>query len=214
MKLYDFAFSPNSRKVRAVAYELGITLEHQHIDLIKGAQRAPAFLAVNPNGRAPVLVDDDFVLWESTAIIRYLAAKKGALVPNDVRGQAEVDKWLAWQLAHLGPAVSKVAFGRVVKKLTGQGAPDEARIAEGIDEFAKLGAILDGALEGRDYVAGQLSVADFALASHYSIASICGLDVARFPRINAWLARMLARDSMRRALADAQATMRSNADAA
>src|SRR5688572_19644964 len=105
MKLYDFAFSPNCRKVRAVAYELGIALEPVHVDLVRGAQRQPDFLALNPNGRVPVLVDGDLVLWESTAIMRYLSASRGgALVPTSPRAQAEVDRWLAWQLAHLGPA--------------------------------------------------------------------------------------------------------------
>jgi glutathione S-transferase len=212
MKLYDFAFSPNSRKVRAVAYELGIVLECANIDLVKGGQRQETFLALNPNGRVPVLVDGDFVLWESTAIMRYLSAKSGGVLsPSTARGQAEVDRWLAWQLAHLGPAMSKVAFERIVKKLTGQGAPDEAAIAAGTTEFAKLSAILDGALAGREYVAGTLSIADFALASHYSLASTCGLDVVPYPRVNAWLARVLGRDSMRHALADAQAVMRPHA---
>jgi glutathione S-transferase len=219
MKLYDFAFSPNSRKVRAVAYELGIVLEYASVDLVKGAQRAETFLALNPNGRVPVLVDGDFVLWESTAIMRYLSAKSGgALTPSSARVQAEVDRWLAWQLAHLGPAMSKVAFERVVKKLTGQGAPDEAAILAGTTEFAKLSGILDAGLAGtagagseRQYVAGPLSIADFALASHYSLASTCGLDIVPYRRVNAWLARMLGRDSMRHALADAQAVMRPHA---
>ena len=212
MKLYDFAFSPNSRKVRAVAYELGIVLEHSHVDLLKGTQRTAPFLQLNPNGRVPVLVDGDFVLWESTAIMRYLLAQKGGpLVPATPQAGAEVDRWLAWQLAHFGPAMSKVAFERVVKKLTGQGAPDEAVVAAGCAEFAALSAILDKALEGRDYVAGALSLADFALAAHYSLAETSGLDVTPFPRVQAWLARVLARDSMRRALADAQALMRPHA---
>jgi glutathione S-transferase len=212
MKLYDFAFSPNCRKVRAVAYELGVCLESVHVDLLKGGSRTPAFLAMNPNGRVPVLVDDDFALWESTAIIRYLSAKNGcALVPATLRGQADVDRWLAWQLAHLGPAMSKIAFERIVKKLTGQGAPDEAAIAAGSAEFAKLTASLDAALEARDYLAGTLSLADFALASHYSLASMCGLDIAAYPRVNAWLARMLDRDSMKRTLADAHALVRPHA---
>jgi glutathione S-transferase len=212
MKLYDFAFSPNCRKVRAVAYELDISFECVHVDLVKGGHRTPAFLALNANGRVPVLVDDDFVLWESTAILRYFSAKKGcALLPTTLRGQAEVDRWLAWQLAHLGPAMSKVAFERVVKKLTGQGAPDEASIAAGSAEFAKLTALLDAALEARDYLAGPLSLADFALASHYSLATMCGLDTAPHPRVNAWLARVLGRDSMKRALADAHAAMRPHA---
>jgi glutathione S-transferase len=212
MKLYDFAFSPNCRKVRAVAYELGIVLESVHVDLLKGESRTPRFLTVNPNGRVPVLVDDDFVLWESTAILRYLSGKKGgALVPTNPRGQAEVDRWLAWQLAHLAPAMSKVAFERIVKQLTGQGAPDEAAIAAGSAEFARLTALLDTALESRDYLAGALSLADFALAAHYSLAPMCGLDIARHDHVSAWLDRVLGRDSMKRALAEAQAAMRPHA---
>ncbi len=212
MKLYDFAFSPNCRKVRALAYELGIQLEFVPVDLPKGAQRSAAFLAINPNGRVPVLIDGDLVLWESTAILRYLAGMAGgALVPAAPRAQAEVDRWLSWQLAHLGPAMSKVAFERIVKKLTGQGAPDEAAAATGTAEFAKLTAILDSALAGREYLAGALSIADFALASHYSLSAVAGLDLGPYRHVNAWLSRVLARDSMRRALADAQAAMRSNA---
>jgi glutathione S-transferase len=210
MKLYDFPFSPNSRKVRAVAYELGVELDHVFVNLVKGESRTPAFLAKNPNGRAPVLEDGDLVLWESNAIIAYLATKNGAssLVPTDPRARAEVDRWLCWQLAHLGPAVRKVAFERIVKKLTGKGEPDQAVIDAGIEEFAECSAILEASLDRKEYVAGRLSIADFALASHYSIASTCGLDVTPYPRVNAWLGRILARDSMKRALADAQRSMR------
>jgi glutathione S-transferase len=208
LKLHEFAFSPNCRKVRAVAYELGIAFESVPVDLIAGAQRAPAHLALNPNGRVPVLVDDDLVLWESTAILRYLSAKHGgALVPSSPRGQAEVERWLSWQLAHLGPAMSQVAFERIVKKLTGQGAPDESVIARGTEEFQKLTAILDAALADREYLAGSLSLADFALASHYSLASMCGLDMTPHPRASAWLARMRARESMQRVLAEAHALL-------
>jgi glutathione S-transferase len=212
MKLYDFAFSPNCRKVRAVAYELGVAFESAPVDLLRGEQRAPAFLAKNPNGRVPVLEDGDFVLWESNAILVYLATKHAGptpLVPLVARERAEVDRWLSWQLAHLSPATSKVAYERIVKKLTGQGAPDQAVIDAGTAEFAKMSAVLDAALDGREYVAGRLSVADFALAAPYSLASSCGLDVTPHPRVNAWLARMLARDSMRRALAEAHAAGRS-----
>jgi glutathione S-transferase len=206
MKLYDFPFSPNCRKVRAVAYEVGAAFEAVPVDLLSGAQRAPAFLARNPNGRVPVLEDGDLVLWESTAIVRYLAGGT-TLLPTGRREAAEVDRWLAWQLAHLQPAMSKVAFERIVKRLTGQGPPDPAAIATGTAEFAAMTAILDGALAGTEHVAGRLSVADFAMAAFYSLAPACGLDVAPFPRVASWLDRVLARDSMRRALADAQAAL-------
>jgi glutathione S-transferase len=207
MKVYDFAFSPNCRKVRAVAYELGLQLDYVPMNLLKGDTRAPSFLAINPNGRVPVLIDGDFELWESTAIIRYLSAKSGGeLIPKTLQGQAECDRWLAWQLAHLGPAMSKVALERIVKKFTGA-PPDEAAIAVGSADFTQLTAVLEKELAGREYVAQTLSVADFALASYYSLATMCGLDLAPFPRVSAWLSRMLARDSMRHTLADAQASL-------
>ena len=212
MKLHDFAFSPNCRKVRAVAYELGIELEYVPVNLVRGEQRSPAFLARNPNGRVPVLEDGDFVLWESVAIVRYLADAHGegasALVPPGARERAEMDRWLSWQVAHLSPAISKVSFERIVKRLTGQGAPDQAILDAGTAEFDKLTAILDASLGGREYLAGRLSLADFALAAHYSLCGTAGLDVAPHARVAAWLDRVLARDSMRRALADAQASMR------
>src|SRR6266545_1613550 len=179
MKLYDFAFSPNCRKVRAVAYEIGVPLEHVPIDLLKGEQRGPDFLARNPNGRVPLLEDGDLRLWESNAIILYLATTRGGappLVPAGPRERAEVDRWLSWQSAHLSPAMTKVAFERIVKKLTGQGAPDQALIDLGTAEFEKLSAVLDASLGEKEYLAGRLSVADFALASHYSLAGACGLD--------------------------------------
>ena len=206
MKLYDFPFSPNCRKVRAVAYELGIALEHEHVDLLTGGSRTPAFLARNPNGRVPVLEDGDLILWESTAIIRYLAAGS-PLAPAAPRAAAEVDRWIAWQLAHLAPAMSKVAFEKIVKRLTGRGAPDAARVAEGTSEFARLTEILDGALADREFVAGRLTLADFALAAHYSLAAAAGLDIPPHRRVESWLARVSGRDSMKRALSDAQASL-------
>jgi glutathione S-transferase len=209
MKLYDFPASPNCRKVRAVAYELGIPFEHEPVNPLRGEARTPQFLAKNPNARVPVLEDGDFVLWESNAIIAYLATKHGSsLVPSGARERADVDRWLSWQLAHLAPATRKVAFEVVVKKLAGRGEPDKALIAEGTAEFDEFSKVLDGSLGNKEYVAGRLSVADFALASHYSVAPMCGLDVTRHPRVNAWLGRVLSRDSMKRALADAQAAMR------
>jgi glutathione S-transferase len=209
MKLYDFAPAPNSRKVRAVAHEVGVELECVHIDVLKGESRTPAFLAKNPCGRVPLLEDGDLLLWESNAIIRYLALKQGSpLVPASAREQADVDRWLCWQLAHLGPATGKVAFERVVKKFIGQGAPDQAAIDAGTAEFEQCAAVLDGWLEGKEYVTGRLSLADFALAAHLYNTPTYGLDLAPYRRVSAWLERMLARSSMKRAAADAEASMK------
>jgi glutathione S-transferase len=206
MKIYDFPPSSNCRKVRAVAYELGLTPEYVPVNLLKGEARAPAFVALNPNGRVPVLVDGDFVLWESNAIVTYLASGS-ALLPTTPRERAEVERWADWQLAHLGPAIGKVAFQRLIKPLTGQGQPDARIVEEGTAEYVKLTGVLEGSLGGREYVAGRLSVADFILASVFSLATTVGLEVAPFPKVDAWLERILARESMKRALADARAAM-------
>ncbi len=86
MKLYGFPASPNTWKVRALAAQLKMPLEFELVDLLKGAQQTPAFLAINPTGRTPVLVDGDFKLWESNAILQYLASKNPTpLYPNDAR---------------------------------------------------------------------------------------------------------------------------------
>jgi len=210
MKLYNFAFSPNSRKVRAVAYEIGLELEHVNLDVVRGDTRAPDFLAKNPNGKAPVLEDGDFVLWESNAIIAYLATQYGGrtqLCPPGARERAEVDRWLSWQLAHLGPATRTVALERVVKKLRGLGEPDPKAIEAGVRDFATFTAVLEKCLGEKEYLTGRLSIADFALASHYSLVDVCGLDMDPYPRGKAWLDRMLARDSMKRTLAEAKAAL-------
>jgi glutathione S-transferase len=204
MKIYDFPLSPNCRKVRAVVYELGLKPEFVSVNIFKGEARTPEMLALNPNAKLPVLVDGDFVLWESNAIVSYLA-NGTPLLPTSSRERADVDRWGDWQLAHLGPAIGKVAFERLVKPMTGQGAPDQAIVDVGTADFAKFTAVLEASLGSREYVAGRLSVADFILTSMYTIAATVGLEAAPYPRVNAWLGRVLARDSMKRALADAAA---------
>lgn len=208
MKLYDNPLSPNCRKVRAVAYELGLALTIVPVDIVKGASRTPEFLAKNPNGRVPLLEDGDLLLWESNAIINYLAGQAGRLLPTNPRDRAEVDRWMSWQLAHLGPAIRQVAFERIVKKLTGQGTPDPVAIEAGLAEVRKACAVLEASIGEREYLAGTLSVADFALASHFSVAPAAGIDLSPFPKLSAWLNRMLSRESLKRAIEDARQLMR------
>ena len=101
MKLYAFPPSPNTWKVRAVAAHLGIPLDMEYVDLFKGASHTPAYLAINPTGRTPSLVDGDFKLGESTAIMQYVASQKpNSLWPNDARIRADVMRWQSWTLAH------------------------------------------------------------------------------------------------------------------
>jgi glutathione S-transferase len=206
MKIYDFALSPNCRKVRAVVYELGLTPEFLPVHVFKGEQHRSDIATLNPNERVPILVDGDFVLWESNAIAAYLASGT-RLLPSSARERADVDRWGAWQLSHFGPAVAKVAFQRWVKPMTGGGQPDPAIIEEGTLEYAKFMGVLEASLGSKEYVAGRLSIADFILASIFSVATTVGLETSTFPKVHGWLDRVMARDSMKRALSDAQAAV-------
>ena len=202
MKLYQFPFSPSCQKVVALAHEVGVPLELAHVDLFKGGARTPAMLAKNPNSKVPILEDGDFVLWESNAMLGYIADKAGRadLAPTSPRERAEVDRWTSWEGAHFGPAIRKVAFERIVKKLAGLGAPDEAAVKAGIEEFAARASVLEQSLGTKEYLCGRLTIADFALAPLAALAASCGLDFEPTPRAKAWLGRMAARDSLKKTL--------------
>ncbi|MGH8457277.1 MAG: glutathione S-transferase family protein, partial [Stenotrophobium sp.] len=153
MKLYLFPLSPRARKTMAVAHHLGLSYEMVALDGRKGDHKKPEYLKLNPNGRMPTLVDGDFVLWESNAIIQYLAGKKpGVLMPQDERGRADVARWLYWDLAHWDSANAILLFENLVKSLLGGGGPDPAQVKLGEEKFHSAAAVLDGHLAGREWV--------------------------------------------------------------
>lgn len=190
MKLYEFPPSPNCRKVSALIHHLGLEVERQTVNLMEGQQREPAFLALNPNGMVPVLETPEGALWESNAILIYLAEKAGSeLWP---RGQAAVDvnRWLAWQLAHFGPACATMLRERVLKPMMGMEA-DEAKAVEGLESFRRQAAVLEAQLGKHAFVAGDaLTLADFALGAPLGYAQPAGLPLADYPKISAWLGRL------------------------
>lgn len=206
MKLYQFPLSPNCQKVVALAREVGVPLETVNIEVFKGATQTPEFLTKNPNGKIPVLEDDGLFLWESNAILEYVAAKadRSDLAPTAPRERADVDRWLSWQAAHFSHAVGKVAFERVVKRLAGLGPPDEAAIAKGTEEFARFAKVLDTSLAGKEFLCGRLTIADFSVALYAAATENCGLDFTPYPNARVWLGRMLARESIRSTLASAR----------
>ena len=206
MKLYQFPLSPNCQKVLALAYEVNVPLELATVEVFKGEARTPAMLAKNPNGKLPILEDGDFVLWESTAMLAYIADKGGRadLAPTTPRERAEVDRWTSWQNIHFGPAIRKVAFERIVKKLAGLGAPDEAVVKAGIEEFAVMARVFEESLGTKEYVCGRLTIADFALAPYTALTATCGLDLGAYPKASAWLERMLARESVKKTMTAAR----------
>ena len=207
MKIYDCASSPNSRKVRALAYELELTPTFVTLNVFRGEHKKSLELAAkNRNRKLPVLEDEGIVLWESNAILNYLAGLRPErdLSPTTPRRRAEVERWLFWQTAHLGPAITKVAVERFMKKLAGRGEPDQAAVEAGVAEFAMYSAVLEQELARREFVAGELSVADFALWGYFALRGVAQLDVSSYPNVSSWLTRIESRSSVKAAIADAQ----------
>jgi glutathione S-transferase len=195
MKLYGFPPSPNTWKVRAVAAHLGIPLEFEFVDLTKGASHAPQYLALNPTGRTPTLVDGDLKLWESTAIMQYIAAQKpNSLWPNDARARADIMRWQSWDLVHWGKdACQPLIVQRLVKKLLNLGPPDEAVVAQGLECFNKEAKVLDAHLAKQPYLSGKdVTLADFAVAAPLFHAKAADLPLAPYARVQDWFARVSA----------------------
>jgi glutathione S-transferase len=195
MKLYGFPPSPNTWKVRAVAAHLGIPLEVEFVDLAKGASRTPDYLAINPTGRTPTLVDGNFKLWESTAIMQYLASQKpNSLWPDNVRARTDIARWQSWQLAHWSKeGCEPLIFNRLVKKLLGLGAPDEAAVAKGLVSFNKEAQVLDTHLANRPYLVGkELTLADLSVAAPLFYTKEADLPVGPYARLQEWFGRVAA----------------------
>jgi len=203
MKLYNANLSPNALRVRAVVNELGIALEVIDVDLRSGGNRTPEFLALNPNGKVPVLVDGDFVLWESRAINAYLAKMKpeAGLYPADARKQGVIDQWSYWHAVHFGPAIQRLVFERVLKARFGRGEPDPKVVESSLSEVAQLMPVLDASLAGKDWITGALSLADFAVGSTLVYASPAEVSLADAPNVAAWVKRLEARPSWQAATA-------------
>ena len=198
MKLYVNLLSPNVRRVRLTAAVLGLALEETRLDFAKGEHKHPDFLALNPNGAVPTLVDGDFVLTESRAIMQYLAAKKPAsgLLPGDERARADVTRWQFWDSSHFSPQLGTLAFQRILKAAFGMGPPDAAKVDEALTNFRRFAAVLDQHLDGRRYVVGEaLTVADLTLASSLMYARQSEAPVAEFPHLQAWFARISELDA-------------------
>src|SRR5260221_2816243 len=179
LKIYACPLSPRSFKPLWLANHLGLDYEFQLVDFTKNAQNAPDYVALNPNGRAPAIDHDGYVLWESNAIVEYLASlsPNAALLPLDTRERLSVCKWLFWESAHWDPACAIFAFERVVKPLFGRGEAVQSEIDRGTVLFERVGKVLDAVLSKSRYIAGNtLSVADFSIGSAMGIA-----EQARFP---------------------------------
>ena len=190
MKLY--IFPPSARVLGIVALKsyLALDCEVQPIDLGRGDQLTPQYLALNPNKKMPTLEDDGFVLWEANAILFYMATKhpNSGLWPTDLICQADVLRWLAWESAHWdAESCGMVAFEKASKGVLGLGAPDPAFIARGEQNFVRFAAVLDDQLKGRTWLIGKrLTIADFSIGALVPTAARLGLPLACFSEIGRW----------------------------
>lgn len=211
MKLYNADPSPNCFRVRAVINELGLNVEMIEVDLWPNTPRPPGLLAASPSGKVPAFVDDDgFSLFESRAINTYLASKRPdrGLYPDDPKQRAIVDQWSYWQAIHLGPAMQAVAFERVVKPKFGLGPADEAAAASKLAEVEKLMPVLEGGLDGKEWLAGTLTLADIATATTFVLRGPANISLANSPNVQRWIERVEALPSYKRAIPRYIAEMR------
>ena len=200
MKLYFHPLSGNSRRVLLVATHLDIVLERVVVDLSTGEQRGPSHVGRNPNGRVPVLDDDGFVLWESRAIMQYLADKTPgqALYPTELRARADVNRWMFWCANHMQPAAGVLMQENFVKPLMKR-PTDPVELARGEALFAQNAPILDAHLAGKTWVSqDRVTLADYSLASSFALAGLARMPIADYANIRAWFGRVQELDAWQR----------------
>ena len=187
MKLYILATSPNSRKVLAVVHHLGLEPEIAHLDFASGDTEKPEFLALNPNGMVPVLVDGTFRLWESNAINQYLVEKAGvsSLFPRDPQIRADVTRWQFWEQAHFNRAFGTLIFESVVKPKFGMGEGSAGLVEFCLRETGRFAKVLETHIRGRSTLVGDdISLADYAMVCLEKYRGVTPFDWSPFPNIN------------------------------
>lgn len=193
--------TPNGHKITIFLEESGLDYKVKPVNLTQGAQFAEDFLKISPNNKIPAIVDHDpadggdpVVLFESGAILEYLAEKTGKFLPTDLRARYEVKKWLYWQVAGLGPMAGQAHHFNIY-------APEQVPYAvkRYTTEVNRLYHVLDIQLEGRDYIAGDYSIADMACHPWIAFYAMQKQDINEFPNIKAWFDRIRLREAVQSA---------------
>ncbi|MDP3940098.1 MAG: glutathione S-transferase N-terminal domain-containing protein [Deltaproteobacteria bacterium] len=183
--------TPNGWKASITLEELDIPYEVHAIDLMSGDQKKPEYLAINPNGRIPTIVDreaDNFAVFETGAIMIYLAEKAGRLLPADARGRSLVIQWLMFQMGGIGPMMGQanVFYRYFPEKI--QPAIDRYQ-----NESKRLFTVLETRLQDNEYLAGDFSIADIANWAWVRTHRWSGVDVEDLPNLQRWMAALAAR---------------------
>jgi GST-like protein len=191
--------TPNCQKVSIALEELGLDYQVEPIDITAGDQNDPTFTAISPNRKVPVIVDTDgpsgapFTLWESGAILLYLAEKTGKLLPSDPAKRALAHQWLFWQMSYLGPMM-----GQLHHFVHYAPEPLEYPIDRYRCEVERLRRLLDQHLEEKDYLAGDYSVADIACVPWVKMFGFRYPNEAPYPHLDAWAERVFSRPAAQR----------------
>ena len=192
------AATPNGHKVSIALEELALPYTLKVLDLSKGEQKEPAFLAINPNGRIPAIVDreqDDFAVFESGAILLYLAEKTGRLMPLDAKGRSRVIQWLMFQMGGIGPMMGQAnVFYRYFPE----------KIQSVIDRYQgesrRLFRVLDGHLKDHEFLAGDYSIADIANWAWVRTHRWSGVEVDDLPHLKRWRDAIRERPAVQRGI--------------
>ncbi len=193
--------TPNGWKISIMLEECGLAYNTNYINILMDEQFAPDFLRISPNNKIPAIIDPDgpggepVSIFESGAILIYLAQKCGKFYPEDERGRIMVNQWLCWQIGGLGPMAGQAHHFRFFAK---QQIP--YAIKRYTEETGRLYDVMNTQLAGRDWLAGDFSIADIACIGWVSAHERQGQDISEFPDLEKWLARMLARPGVKRGM--------------
>lgn len=202
MDLYYGPMSGNSARTLFAVHEAGLPYTPHCFDAPNGANRQAPYLALNPMGKVPALVDGDVHLWESNAINWYLAEKHPAsrLLPESLAGRASVQRWVLFQAGHLSPVCHTLfRAGNKRVQIYWKVSADPAAVGPARQELSRYLAVLESALDGREWLEDRFSLADIAYAPHLSMVAETGFDLSATPRVHAWLQRMWARRAWKEA---------------
>ena len=209
LQLYSLA-TPNGVKVSIMLEETGLPYEAHRVDITKGDNATPEFLSLNPNGKIPAILDPNgpggapIALFESGAILLYLADKTGQFIPANTAQRQETIQWLFFQMAAIGPMFGQVGY---FNKFAGRAIEDKRPLQRYVTEARRLLGVLDGRLDGRRWIMGDdFTIADIAtigwvrnLITFYEAREL--VDYERFVHVTAWLDQALARPAVQRGLA-------------
>ncbi|MFJ3487783.1 glutathione S-transferase family protein [Pseudomonas sp. NPDC090202] len=195
---YYYWPTPNGQKIAILLEELDLPYTAHPVNISKGEQFTPEFTRLSPNQRIPALVDHDAGLsvFESGAILQYLAQRQGRFLPADLKGATEVRQWLFWQAASFGPILGQTVYFRNFAP-----EPVPAAIERFSKETARLYGVLERQLSEHAFVAGEYSIADMAIYPWIGLHEKQGMNLADFPHIAAWQTKISQRPAVIRAYA-------------